>query len=131
MYPKSAIAETEQIQQEFDEKIKEEMENRTKYLEDSLVFTIDGPGTRAFDDAVSIQELEPGRYRLGIHISDVAQIIQPGMYLDSEAFRRACSTYVLKDIHFPMLPHELNAGICSLSQGNKRYTITLSIDIDD
>jgi len=28
--------------------------DRKKYLEDALVFTIDGPETRAFDDAISL-----------------------------------------------------------------------------
>ena len=55
MYPKNAITEVEQIEQDFDEKVNQDLETRKKYLEDSLVFTIDGPGTRAFDDAVSIK----------------------------------------------------------------------------
>jgi exoribonuclease R len=30
------------------------MSERQKYLEDELVFTIDGPETKAFDDAISL-----------------------------------------------------------------------------
>jgi ribonuclease R len=43
-----------------------------------LVFTIDGEETRAFDDAISLKEISPGRYRVGIHISDVANVIEEG-----------------------------------------------------
>lgn len=34
-------------------------------------------------------------------------------------------------MHMPMLPQELNSGICSLSQGNLRYAVTLSIEINE
>ena len=40
---------------EFDEKILKKLQERNQYLEDDLIFTIDGPGTKAFDDAISIK----------------------------------------------------------------------------
>jgi len=54
MYPKEASLQAEELNKEFSEKINSEIEERQKYLEEALVFTIDGPGTKAFDDAISI-----------------------------------------------------------------------------
>ena len=84
--------------------------------QEELIFSIDGPTTQALDDAISITKLSENNYRLGIHIADVASLIRPGSALDGEAKKRAASTYVLNTFHMPMLPRELNSGICSLHQ---------------
>jgi exoribonuclease-2 len=52
------------------------------------VFTIDGPLTRDFDDALSV-EITPQKISLGIHIADVAGLIPIDSRLDREAAQRA------------------------------------------
>ncbi|MBW2333203.1 MAG: RNB domain-containing ribonuclease, partial [Deltaproteobacteria bacterium] len=62
-------------------------------MTDLPIFTIDGPYTRDFDDALSLQSIEKG-YRLGIHITDVTPFIEVDGCLDREAANRASSIYL-------------------------------------
>jgi exoribonuclease R len=46
---------------------------------------------RDLDDALSIQPLGKGRWRLGVHIADVASFVKPNTELDTEARARGTS----------------------------------------
>jgi hypothetical protein len=46
---------------------------------------------RDLDDALSIQPLGNGRWRLGVHIADVASFVKPNTELDTEARARGTS----------------------------------------
>ncbi len=89
------------------------------------VMTIDGQGTQDFDDALSIEDLG-NRYRLGVHIVDVAQYVKPGSALDREALRRGSSIY-MPDMKIPMLPPQLADGYCSLMAGERRPAISILV----
>jgi len=97
-------------------------------LRDLDVFTIDGPLTRDFDDALSIQM--DGEYvQIGIHIADVASIITPGSILDKEASQRGSSLYLPRR-QIPMIPINLSQDALSLKQGCDRPTISLLARFD-
>ena len=72
------------------------------------VMTIDGPMTRDFDDALSLQ-IEEDALILGIHITDVAGAVSPGDRLDREAAQRGSSLY-MPQRQIPMIPPELSQG---------------------
>ena len=87
------------------------------------VLTIDGPSTRDFDDALSL-EVKDGLTHLGIHISDVASSITPGSPLDLEAFQRASSLYLPRR-QVPMIPPDLSQETLSLQLGCDRPALSL------
>jgi len=92
------------------------------------IFTIDGPFTRDFDDALSLQPIDGG-YRLGVHITDLAPCIQVEGYLDKEASSRASSIYLPVN-QIPMFPPSLSNNALSLVEGFQRLAISLFADFD-
>jgi len=75
-------------------------------LRDLPVMTIDGPFTRDYDDALSLVQ-HGETLELWMHIADVAAAILPGTDLDKEAWHRASTLYLPRQI-IPMLPPELS-----------------------
>jgi len=97
-----------------------------------LTVTIDPPDARDFDDAISVERLEgePTRWRLGVHIADVAAFVPMGGSLDSEARARGNSTYLPRHV-IPMLPEVLSNGVCSLQEGVNRFTKSIFVVLDE
>ena len=91
-------------------------------------FTIDGPLTRDFDDALSV-EIRSDSISLGIHISDVAHVISPDSLLDGEASQRGSSLYLPRR-HIPMIPQNLSQDALSLREGCDRPAISLISRLD-
>lgn len=106
----------------------EDLESRVDER-DELVFTIDGAGTRDFDDAISLKKLKNGTYNLKVHIADVAHYVKKNSSIDAEAIVRKSSCYFFGRAS-PMLPFSLSKGICSLNPDVDRLTLTCSMIID-
>ncbi len=97
-------------------------------LRGAVVVTIDGETARDFDDALSIERLPYGDFRLGVHIADVAQYVREGSVLDLEAYHRGTSVYY-PERAIPMIPERLSNGLCSLRPGVPRLTLSAFLDI--
>ena len=98
-------------------------------LRDLKMVTIDDETARDFDDAVSLENLPGGDYRLGVHIADVSHYVRQGKALDREALKRGTSIYLVdRVIH--MLPPKLSENLCSLQSGKDRLAVSVIMDID-
>ena len=95
-----------------------------------LSFTIDGRDAKDFDDAVSLEPLEDGCVRLGVHIADVGHYVREGSALDREALARGTSIYLPGRV-LPMLPEQLSNGVCSLRPNEDKFTMTALLTIDE
>ncbi len=96
-------------------------------LTGETVVTIDPVDARDFDDAISLERLDNGHWRLGVHIADVSHFVRPGTALDREALARATSVY-LPDRVIPMLPEIISNSLASLQPNKVRYTKTALIE---
>jgi len=104
------------------------LENR-KDLRDWFVVTIDPEQAKDFDDAVSLEMLDGGRRRLGIHIADVSHYVAEDATVDCEALERGTSIYPVDRV-IPMLPERLSSDLCSLRPHEDRLTMSVIVTFD-
>ncbi len=125
-FPEQVIEEAKKCGNKVDKK---DIPNRVD-CRDRNIFTIDGADAKDLDDAVRVEKLPNGNYKLEVHIADVSYYVKPDSMLDREALERGTSIYMLGRV-IPMLPRELSNGICSLNAGEDRFTLSCIMEINN
>ncbi|HYG19175.1 MAG TPA: ribonuclease R [Ohtaekwangia sp.] len=120
----------EQESKKIDEGITDKEIRKRRDFRDVVTFTIDPVDAKDFDDALSFRKLENGNYEIGIHIADVTHYVKPNTALDSEAYDRATSVYLV-DRTIPMLPERLSNELCSLRPNEDKLTFAAVFELDD
>jgi ribonuclease R len=125
-FPDEVLAEANRVSMELD---KSEIANRRDFR-DILTITIDPVDAKDFDDALSIEFLENGLTRVGVHIADVGHYVTEGSALDKEAKERGNSVYLVDRV-VPMLPEHLSNGVCSLRPNEEKFAFSAVFDLTD
>ncbi|MGV3503094.1 MAG: ribonuclease R [Adhaeribacter sp.] len=122
--------EVEAAAEAIPEEITAEEVSRRRDMRGITTFTIDPIDAKDFDDALSIQQLENGRWEIGVHIADVTHYIDEKSHLEKEALKRATSVYLV-DRTIPMLPEKLSNGLCSLRPHEDKLTFSAVFELDE
>jgi ribonuclease R len=124
-FPEDVIQQAEAV----GDTVTEKMLKGRRDLRGLRMVTIDSEDAKDLDDAVSVEILPDGNYRLGVHIADVTHYVTEGSPLDKEAVKRGTSVYLVDRV-IPMLPRKLSNCICSLNPKVDRLAFTVIMDID-
>ncbi len=121
--------EVETYASNLDTSILPEEIKKRRDMRDVLTFTIDPKDAKDFDDALSFKSLANGNYEIGIHIADVSHYVKEHSVLDTEAYDRATSVYLVDRV-VPMLPEILSNNVCSLRPNEEKLTFSAVFEID-
>lgn len=127
-FNKEIEEEAKKIHAEREKIFKKEIPKRED-LRDLNIFTIDPADAKDFDDALHIEFLDNGNYKVGVHIADVSQYVKYGSAIDKEAQERAFSVYLV-DRTIPMLPEILSNDLCSLNPETDRLAFSAIFEVD-
>jgi exoribonuclease-2 len=124
-----------QVRQEFPSQVEEQTREILASLEEGGwkqgredatglgAVTIDSASTVEVDDALSVRLVDEG-WEVGVHIADVACLVEPGSALHEEAMARGATLY-MPDRVIPMLPPGLGSGGFSLDPDVEKPAVSL------
>lgn len=130
----------EGLEEEFSAEVKKEIKYIPQRVEEKDrigrkdlrnldIITIDGADAKDLDDAVYLEKLKNGNFKLYVSIADVSYYVKEGSALDKEASKRGNSVYLVDRV-LPMFPKELSNGICSLNPNEDKLTFTCEMEIN-
>ncbi len=125
-YPKNV----EQAAEKISAGITPEEIAKREDMRNVFTMTIDPADAKDFDDALSIKELTPTTWEIGVHIADVTHYVKPGDIIDEEAQKRATSIYLV-DRTIPMLPERLSNELCSLRPNEEKLCFSVIFEMND
>lgn len=127
--PEEFPEEVEAVAKKIPQSVSQDEIAKRKDLRHLKTFTIDGADAKDLDDAISIEKMENGNFKLGVHIADVNHYVFANSPIDKEAYVRGTSVYLVDRV-VPMLPKELSNGICSLNPGEDRLAMSVIMEIN-
>ncbi len=96
-------------------------------LTDLDFVTIDGKNAKDFDDAICVDE-KPDSFEIYVAIADVSHFVEPGSFIDQEAYERSTSIYFRGKV-IPMLPEKISNDLCSLRPDKERLVLVCKASI--
>ncbi|MCM8528111.1 MAG: ribonuclease catalytic domain-containing protein, partial [Lentisphaeraceae bacterium] len=126
------------INEYFSQRIQETTDNLSGEIDFSSrtdlthlsTFSIDDADTMDIDDALSLEKLDNGGFKVYIHIADVSAYIEKNDALDEEASQRVTSIYLpTKTVN--MFPAKLSQDIASLVAGVDRAAMSFIVELDE
>lgn len=120
-------SDLEYLNQVYHKTVETEKTTRVDFRE-CCVVSIDPPGCTDIDDAMHCRIID-GLYEVGIHIADVSFFIEKDSLLDKEALKRGTTVY-LTDRRLDMIPGFLSSWLCSLVEGEDRFTFSVLLYFD-
>lgn len=112
----------------IDLEVSEDEISKRKDMRNVITFTIDPDTAKDFDDALSVEWVD-GKMVVGVHIADVSHYVRPDTSLDSEAYNRGTSIYLVDRV-VPMLPERLSNGVCSLRPNEDKLCFSAIFTLD-
>ncbi|NOX45539.1 MAG: ribonuclease R [Chlorobi bacterium] len=125
-FPNSVLKEAEKI----NNRISKEEINKRRDFRKTFTCTIDPKDAKDFDDALSLLKLKNGNWEVGIHIADVSHYVRPGNLVDSEAYERGTSIYLVDRV-IPMLPEKLSNELCSLKPEEEKLCFSAVFELTE
>jgi ribonuclease R len=123
-FPKDVIKESESVPEVISEK---EISRRLD-LRNIITIGIDPFDSKDADDTIGLEIIDDG-YIVYINIADVSHYVKEGSLMDSEAYLRGTSCYLV-DRCISMLPERLSNNICSLKFGSDKLSFSVIITFD-
>ena len=114
---------------ELSDELTEEEISKRHDLRHLPIITIDGDDAKDLDDAVYVEKLDNGNFKLIVCIADVSYYIPFGSALDIEARKRGNSVYLVDRV-IPMFPREISNELCSLNPHENKFVFTCEMEID-
>jgi VacB/RNase II family 3'-5' exoribonuclease len=128
-FPEEVLEQTQALVEAFDPVAMCAADPSRRDIRDLVIASIDPARTEDLDDALSIEQPEPGIYEVGVHIADVCPFVPQGSPLDLEGQKRGFTTYLLEG-EIPVLPKALANRICSLHGGEDSLAMSLFVRLD-
>ncbi len=128
-FPSEVLAQTDEQVEGFDVEAALAADPSRRDIRDLVIASIDPARTQDLDDALSIEQPEPGVFEVGVHIADVCPFVPQGSPLDLEGQKRGFTTYLLEG-EIPVLPKALANQICSLHGGQDSLAMSCFIRLD-
>src|SRR6218665_2886530 len=100
-----------------------------KDLRKLFVVSVDPPNCKDVDDALSVEKIGEGVFRVGVHIADVSHYVEKDDVIDKNARRRSTSYYAAMGKVYGMLPTRLSEDILSLREGEERLVLSVFFNI--
>ena len=128
-FPLSFPAEVQKAADKIPLEISADEIAKRRDFRDITTFTIDPADAKDFDDALSIRKLENGNFEVGVHIADVTHYVVPNGLVDTEAYNRGTSVYLV-DRTIPMLPERLCNELCSLRPNEEKLCFSAVFEMN-